>query len=496
MNIIDKSVKKVVTFADFSAREKLDIPSAYISFIKPNAKVYITELQGSQVLKFLSDESVDNIVKNRRYEIATAIADVLKGQQRYEFYDFSFNTDARRMMCLVSPPKKVYRQVSNLQQAEEYGVVRSYFRMVDWLNILVDDKSYSGIEFIYPKDCELWKEYYEYVAFHFSQFKIVEYYIRWMRNNDASLWISEIDYSNPLNFVSYFNRQLGQYIDIIKQCRDRRYYIVGDGPGTASIACTILGVKYFSYEPNGIGDKARKLGIISSDKSGEIDKDDIVFLANVGDYVDYEQYEEYDRIVVDFSGKGADLDRTLGGRGSVYSSLAIELIAFPRRSSCLGLLEGKDICPITPLAKQICLENGIEVKEHGLQVTTDEKDDHMNLISREKPSDLRARKGHVKLYKGVFFTYYQEGQQVFYDDGFSPYYPLSYSHVRYVSDYHIVGNMIHVKSIRPEKVMGVIRDDGRVEKLFYIEQYENKDGVRYGVYRPHGLMFRGNNEDI
>jgi len=491
MNIVDKCVKKVVTFADFSAHEKVDIPSAYVSFIDPSAKVYITGFQGSQVLNFLRDDSVDNVMKNRRYEIAIAIGDVLKGMQRHEFYDFSFNIDARRMMCMVAPPKKVYRQVTTLQQAEEYGVLKSYFKVADWLNILVDDKSYVGIEFIYPEDHQLWKEYYEYINFHFSQHKLVECYIRWMRDNDASLWISDIDYSNPLNFVAYFNRQLGQYIDIIKHCRNRRYYIVGDGPGTASIACIILGVKYFSYEPNGIGDKARKLGIITSDKEGEIDKDDIVFLANVGDYVDYKRYEEYDRIVVDFSGKGADLNRTLGGRGSVYSSLYIELIAFPRRSSCLGLLQGKEVRPITPLARQICLENDVPVNDNGTYVvTTNEKEDNMNLISREKPSDLRARKGHVKLYKGVFFVFFEEGQQVFYDDGFSPYYPLSYSHSKYVSDYHVVGNMVHVKSVRPQKVVGIMRDDGRVERLFYIEQYENNDGVRYGVYRPHGLMFK------
>jgi len=86
MNIVDKCVKKVVTFADFSAHEKVDIPLAYVSFIDPSAKVYITGFQGSQVLNFLRDDSVDNVMKNRRYEIAIAIGDVLKGMQRHEFF--------------------------------------------------------------------------------------------------------------------------------------------------------------------------------------------------------------------------------------------------------------------------------------------------------------------------------------------------------------------------------------------------------------------------
>jgi len=207
-----------------------------------------------------------------------------------------------------------------------------------------------------------------------------------------------------------FFRQLGQYLDIIRNCRDRRYYIIGDGPGTASIACMMLDVPYFSMEPNDIGSKARSLGIITSDSFGELYEDDIVFLANVGDYVDYSLYADNDKIIVDYSGIEQDgLVRCEGGRGSVYASMDISLTSFPRRSDCLGLLRDKEVYPTTPLAKQMCVENGIEVlierKENAYLVTTDPCQDQMNMVSKELPSDSRARVGHIKKAYGVFFLH-------------------------------------------------------------------------------------------
>jgi len=297
-----------------------------------------------------------------------------------------------------------------------------------------------------------------------------------------------------LNFVDYFFRQLGQYLDIIRNCRDRRYYIVGDGPGTASIACLMLDVPYFSMEPNDIGSKARSLGIITSDSLGELYEDDIVFLANVGDYVDYSVYADNDKIIVDYSGIEQDgLIRCEGGRGSVYASMEISLTSFPRRSDCLGLLKDKEVYPTTPLAKQMCMENGIEVlnvsKEGAYLVTTDPCSDQMNMISKELPSDPRARIGHVKKAYGVFFTYYEEGQKVFGEDCFAEYFPRSYSSIKYVRKFYIDGEIVHAVSPRPEKVRGVCLDDGRIMKLFYLSSYK-MNGITYGRYKSLELMFR------
>jgi len=289
-----------------------------------------------------------------------------------------------------------------------------------------------------------------------------------------------------------FFKQLSQYIDIIRNDCRRRYYILGDGPGTASIACLILGVDYVSMEPNGIGEKAIQLGIITSKEKPEINEEDIVFLANVGDYVNYNDYVDYDKIIVDYSGvEQLDMIRSQGGRGSVYSDMEVKLTSFPRRSMCIGLLRGKKVHPTTPLAKQMCRENGIDVYEDSqgvYRVTTNEKEDNLNMISMEVPSDLRARKGHVKRFRGVFFQYYDEGQRIISVDGFSEYFPKSYNSVRYAKKFYLDGDIIHVQSPRPEKVRGVYTTEGKVMKLFYINSYMVR-GVLYGKYKSLDLIF-------
>jgi len=193
--------------------------------------------------------------------------------------------------------------------------LKSYFKNIDWLELAKDESSPDMYDFKYGSD------YHIYLS-SFNKFFLVNKYMDWMRKNNATVPIKDNDYSNPLNFVDYFNRQIGQYMDVIRQQRDRRYYIVGDGPGTASVACLLLGVDYYSYEPNAIGDRAREIGLVTSQYEGEpLPSVDIVFLANVDPYVDYDQYSDYDRVVVDFSGKGGkDLSRSYGGRGTVYST--------------------------------------------------------------------------------------------------------------------------------------------------------------------------------
>jgi len=54
------------------------------------------------------------------------------------------------------------------------------------------------------------KYIYKYSGDYLSYLKIysplvlAEYYMRWMRENNATITIKDQDYSNPLNFVDYF----------------------------------------------------------------------------------------------------------------------------------------------------------------------------------------------------------------------------------------------------------------------------------------------------
>jgi len=482
---------KFIPYHQFLSISKIEIPIAFANLISPGSKIYLTGYSSKEAYNFLCDKKCDSDELDRRYLIYDNINYILRGIEKKEFFDFSFSIEKRRILSLVPyrnvKEKKVEEKevVKSWREADSRGCLKRYFGKEDWLKLVLNESDNDKFDVSYQFD------YNDYVLSQTKNF-VLQRYMSWMRLNNYTLPIADQDYSNPLNFVDYFFRQLGQYIDIIQKNKSRRYYIVGDGPGTASAACIMLGVDYVSIEPNDIGKIARDIGIITSDELLEKRDDDIVFLANVGDYVDYKDYEYYDRVIVDYSGVEAlDLKRSYGGRGSVYSTFDIRLSTFPRRSNCLGLLKDKRVYPMTPLAKQMCIENDIDIttnRENGYCVTTNREEDAMNMISMELPSDMRARKGHVKMIKGVFFEYYDEGQRVYGTDMICEYHPKSYSVVKYVNKYYIDGDIIHVCSPRPEKVRGIIMDDGRVMKLFYLSSYDS-DGKHYGRYRSTELMF-------
>jgi len=478
-----------VLFRDYVMHKMIDLPPSYYEYMPKESIVYVTRFTDKEAFEYLRDKSQIAEEINKRIDVANHVADMMRGETRNVYFDFSFSMSFRQMFCFIKKrevKEKVKKTlIVSYFQAREKKVLKSYFKDVDWLELAKDEASAEEYDFKYTND------YYIYLA-TFNRMLLLDKYMTWMRKNNATVPIKDNDYSNPLNFVDYFMRQIGQYMDILRQDRGRRYYIVGDGPGTASAACQVLGIDYYSYEPNSIGDKAREIGLISSQYKGEPNECDIVFLANVDPYVDYNQYLDYDRVVVDYSGKGGDqLDRSRGGRGAVYATYDINLVSFPRRSTCLGILKDKEVNPQTDLAYQICVENGISVdKNSTYKVTTNEYQDEFNMITLEKPSDRRARKGHVKMFKGVFFYYFDDNQRVYYDDGMIRYHPLSYKGIAYTRDYHIDGNVVHVRSVRPEKLCGILLDDGRVERLFYISQYENENGQRHGIYKMISQMFK------
>jgi len=489
LTYLKKMQFELLNFDVFRDYNEIDLPKIYVERIRSNAKVHLTRYTTEEMFKFLTDNNVSYETRCDRVKLAMGVSDVINGKEIGEFFDFSFSMHNRRIMCLLPVEKpKVKEVITTYIEAKQKGVIKSYFGKHDWLKIAQDQRNGSQYDYKYSND------YSDFLS-SFNKMYLVECYLRWLRENNATLPIKDNDYSNPLNFVDYFFRQIGQYMDIIRHKLDRKYFIVGDGPGTASVACMLLGVNYFSYEPNDIGSKAREISLITSRQRIDPDKDDIVFLANVGPYVDYNEYLDYDRVIVDYSGVPSDIKRSNGGRGSVYATYDISLVSFPRRSSCLGLLKDKKVNPQTDLAYQMCVENGIEVsKEAQYKVTTDEYSDEFNMVSMEKPSDKRARIGHVKMYKGVFFYYYDDDQEVFYTDGYCHYQPLSYGSLKYVTDYYVDGNVIHAKSVRPEKVCGIILDDGRIEKLFFISKYENDKHERYGIFKSKAMMFQKNED--
>jgi len=92
--------------------------------------------------------------------------------------------------------------------------------------------------------------------------------------------------------------------------------IPGDGIGVGSIACIMRGLNYVSSEPHGIGDLARRLGIITNPWTfethmrQEIKAKDIVLASNLSRYVDVSRIYLYRYIEFDMATRGTSVYMT------------------------------------------------------------------------------------------------------------------------------------------------------------------------------------------
>jgi len=77
------------------------------------------------------------------------------------------------------------------------------------------------------------------------------------------------DYSTPVSFITTAMEQIENYTVMFRKIKSLGYsvYIPGDGIGLGSYISSMLGIKYFSSEPNDIGRESNIQGLISSRNS-------------------------------------------------------------------------------------------------------------------------------------------------------------------------------------------------------------------------------------
>jgi len=176
-----------------------------------------------------------------------------------EIYDFALTKWFKFFSMLLPPMDKVkkIKYVANYKEAIVMKCLKSYFGHHDFLGLAEGSNS----DYLYGY-CE---DYYDWVRQTFTCSQVVSAYRAWIALNQRYVPLSENEYNDPLTFAVHFERQIAIYYDIISNLRDvRSLYIVGDGSGAASIACLMANRDYYSYEPNGIGSVAIRLGIVSS----------------------------------------------------------------------------------------------------------------------------------------------------------------------------------------------------------------------------------------
>jgi len=146
------------------------------------------------------------------------------------------------------------------KEAEMKNALSEYFSGHDIFRLFGEVKQ-SNFDISYADD------YIPYILENYSRENIFRMYRTFLATTPGEFPLYEKEYPDIVGFTRHFEKQLSQYIEIFSQLKEKEILrIVGDGPGTASIAAFLVGRDYTSDEPGTIGSLARQLGIINYDK--------------------------------------------------------------------------------------------------------------------------------------------------------------------------------------------------------------------------------------
>jgi len=301
-------------------------------------------------------------------------------------------------------------------------------------------------------------------------------------------------WGKPRYFVDTLRKQIEMYGQIIRQNKNYDYQIIGDGPGTASIACIMEGVRFSSSEPNGIASMAKSLGIIRISKEiSNVNK--ILFLANIAEYVDISSFIKEERRVIviderrDFIGSEMmepvpDTDRLVWVKG-------VKLEYHNRIARCERFLESRS--PITPLdvkSKVYVEERGIEQSVDGYKVSYERSSVPGTLCIRDMgiPATLKyARKGELKRNDGVEFRFTSSAQVVVTENTIYEYYPVEIGDSRILEEKQYWRNedyyVSHVKN--PQRIRKI--REGAVLLNVYLIATITKRGRKESYFRTSNL---------
>jgi len=444
---------------------------------------------------FYDGQIRNGLINRDMYEDSRAIFDHEPWIKMKAVYDFSLTKWFRSFACILPNTKNrvindyVPVLVANWKHACELGCLRSYFDTNDIFEICVGQDlnkryKYSG-------------DYYDFLSSTYSFEDIMGMYVSWMKLNQRTMGAQKSGYASPLDFVKYFETQMSQYQDIIRSSGfEGRFFIPGDGPGTASMAAYRERKNYVSYEPNGIGSVAVGLKLISSVEKPHVNEDDCVLLFNVCDEFDVSDYNSFKYVIAVSASCGFGLldframIRCEGGRGHVYSTFPFkkELVTFPRDTTNFGMYLNKSVNPLDRKSEEMCYSERLVVDPAGVDITFDYGVDAMNMYTREHPRDKRAKVGALKEWKGKYFKYVVDGQVVLFSEGIKRYSARKYKAVGFVTKYAVLNGLVYVRSARPEKIRGIINDAGQRRLIYFVKTINTGKGLM-GVYRNTESVF-------
>lgn len=302
---------------------------------------------------------------------------------------------------IVSSDKHVY-SYTECRDESELGY---YFKDFDIFELFSERKNVVNTIYHPTED-----DYYEYFNRNYPPESRIFYYRKYIivKSRDVPIWCN--DYSSPLSFLAYFEKQLVLYVDVLRsvskstRVNGRRFVMVGDGPGTAAIAAVCLQLDYVSFEPNVIGNIAKRIGLITP---GDVKygKEDILCLFNVCMYLTEEQkrlYYNHDRVVIvdaNIPYIPPGFDPSMVGAAKVYSKgcSMSPLLEFPLASIRPMFVQSawKSAEPVDDKARVMCDLMHIPVHEKGVKVTSDVMRPEFHIYTRNDPKNNKVGKKRV-----------------------------------------------------------------------------------------------------
>lgn len=389
--------------------------------------------------------------------------------------------------------------VSSWLEAEHYGCMASYFGDKDVLGLFIDTGANDRFVYDYHDD------YQDAVSTIYDKDFLYKKYRYAMYVNAITVPLWANTYHDPMSFSVHFERQVQQYVDVFSKCSPGRLNIVGDGPGTASLAAYVVGRQYVSSEPNGIGSIARDIGLITSNQLCCIEKNDILCLFNVFSHVSVDLYYHPRVIVIEQNFQQSMIRKKdkqknkkdyiplkalgTGAAKVYYRGVDIKpLTTFKLQNPKYMFTKDGLVGPVDPQddkAKTIAQMCRIPTDDKAVKVTSDVCRPYLNLLTRNNPNDLRAKTIVDKNVRDVFVSVYPGHNRIFTNDSYVQIDATNYGNNIRCRKYEYIQGFYLVMSQRPERVSGIYDEDEIFIRLYLLYKIKSPDGKQYGVYRRY-----------
>jgi len=249
---------------------------------------------------FFQQQEIDYVERDRAIGNDTA-----SGVRRYlRAMDTGAPIDA--MSLMKSDPINFMRSASWLYfDIIDYPFVPGFFRRLTDANIFVmelylqNNYKKMAIKQIVEQVEEVVKEVPIYRSYRQKALDYLEEF-----EHAKSIPVLKQNYESHLDNYQVVKHRLPEIMSIVESIDEAKtIYAPGDGIGVVSVSCILLGRKYVSSEPNQVGDRAYKLGIITERSTAEnfiprVDKAGVVILSNLSLYCDLTPYIDNFQVVV------------------------------------------------------------------------------------------------------------------------------------------------------------------------------------------------------